>query len=85
LKDADDKDSSKGKNDGKWWLPTPKVPVDGLYDAARRIIKTMAIDCVNQVLKAEMAINAQTLSEMVIPESYIEALRKVCQKELGQN
>jgi hypothetical protein len=36
LKDADDKDSSKGKNDGKWWLPTPKVPVDGLYDACSK-------------------------------------------------
>jgi hypothetical protein len=38
---------------------------------------------VNQVLKAAMAINAQTLSEMAIPESYIEALPKVCQNELG--
>lgn len=33
-------------------------------------------DCVNQVLKAAMAINAQVLSEMEIPESYIESLPK---------
>lgn len=31
----------------------------------------------NQVLKAAMAINAQVLSEMEIPESYIESLPKV--------
>lgn len=34
-------------------------------------------DCVNQVLKAAMAINAQVLSEMEIPENYIESLPKV--------
>lgn len=80
-KDADDqnKDSSKSKNDDKWWLPTPKVPVDGLSEAARRFLQYQK-DCVNQVLKAAMAINAQTLSEMEIPESYIESLPKVCKK-----
>ena len=31
----------------------------------------------NQVLKAAMAINAQILSEMEIPEYYIESLPKV--------
>lgn len=31
----------------------------------------------NQVLKAAMAINAQILSEMEIPENYIESLPKV--------
>jgi hypothetical protein len=35
---------------------------------------------VNQVLKAAMAINAQVLSEMEIPESYIESLPKVINK-----
>jgi hypothetical protein len=32
--------------------------------------------CVNQVLKAAMAINAQVLVEMEIPEIYIESLPK---------
>ncbi|KAL9665652.1 hypothetical protein QQ045_021073 [Rhodiola kirilowii] len=33
-------------------------------------------DSANQVIKAAMAINAQVLSEMVIPENYIESLPK---------
>ncbi|KAI5382312.1 Rop guanine nucleotide exchange factor 11, variant 6 [Lathyrus oleraceus] len=81
-KDADDPDRSKGKNEDKWWLPTPKVPVDGLSDGARRFLQYQK-DCVNQVLKAAMAINAQTLSEMEIPESYIESLPKNGRASLG--
>ena len=77
-KDAENADRN---NDTKWWLPTPKVPVEGLSDAARRFVQYQK-DRVNQVLKAAMAINAQTLSEMEIPESYIESLPKVSQKEL---
>ncbi|CAJ1951147.1 unnamed protein product [Sphenostylis stenocarpa] len=79
-RDADDPDNRKGDN--KWWLPTPKVPPEGLSDAARRFVQYQK-DCVNQVLKAAMAINAQTLSEMEIPESYIESLPKASQKELN--
>ncbi|XP_057435926.1 rop guanine nucleotide exchange factor 12-like isoform X3 [Lotus japonicus] len=73
-KDAD-KDSSKRKNDDKWWLPTPKVLVEGLSDAVRRFLQYQK-DFMNQVLKAAMAINAQTLLEMEIPESYIDPLPK---------
>ncbi|ESW07669.1 hypothetical protein PHAVU_010G148900 [Phaseolus vulgaris] len=79
-KDADDPDNRK--NDNKWWLPTPKVPPEGLSDAARRFVQYQK-DCVNQVLKAAMAINAQTLSEMEIPESYIESLPKNGRSSLG--
>ncbi|XP_057443254.1 rop guanine nucleotide exchange factor 12-like [Lotus japonicus] len=79
-KDAD-KDSSKRKNDDKWSLPTPKVPTEGLSDAVRRFLHYQK-DFMNQVLKAAMAINAQTLLEMEIPESYIEPLPKVSKKEL---
>ena len=80
-KDSDDSDpDSKKKNDDKWWLPTPKVPADGLSDAARKFLHYQK-DCVNQVLKAAMAINAQILSEIEIPESYIDSLPKVRQKE----
>ncbi|KEH28792.1 RHO guanyl-nucleotide exchange factor [Medicago truncatula] len=81
-KDADDPDRSNGKNDDKWWLPTPKVPAEGLSEAARRFLQYQK-DCVNQVLKAAMAINAQTLSEMEIPESYIESLPKNGRASLG--
>ncbi|KAE9621373.1 putative PRONE domain-containing protein [Lupinus albus] len=71
-----------GKTDDKWWLPTPKVPVDGLSDVARKFLQYQK-DCVTQVLKAAMAINAQTLSEMEIPESYIESLPKNGRASLG--
>ncbi|KAH6757408.1 hypothetical protein C2S51_038839 [Perilla frutescens var. frutescens] len=40
-------------------------------------------DSVHQVLKAAMAINAQVLTEMQIPESYIEALPKNVRASLG--
>ena len=72
-------DSEKGKNkrkDEKWWLPAVKVPQDGLSEKS---IKNLQIqkECVTQVLKAAMSINAQVLSEMEIPENYIESLPKV--------
>ncbi|CAL0326003.1 unnamed protein product [Lupinus luteus] len=70
------------KNDDKWWLPTPKVPEDGLSDVARKFLQYQK-DCVTQVLKAAMAINAQTLSEMEIPESYIDSLPKNGRASLG--
>ncbi|KAL5160398.1 Rop guanine nucleotide exchange factor 12 [Glycine soja] len=79
-KDAENADRN---NDTKWWLPTPKVPVEGLSDAARRFVQYQK-DCVNQVLKAAMAINAQTLSEMEIPESYIESLPKNGRSRVSQ-
>lgn len=34
-------------------------------------------DSVNQIHKAAMAINAQVLSEMEVPENYMESLPKV--------
>ncbi|KAJ7122483.1 hypothetical protein O6H91_Y563400 [Diphasiastrum complanatum] len=46
-----------------WWLPTPKVPVNGLSDEARNRLQYQR-ECTNQILKAAMSINGQTLSEM---------------------
>lgn len=62
----------------KWWLPVVKVPPTGLSDGAIKWIQFQK-DNVNQVLKAAMAINAQVLSEMEIPDNYIESLPKVMQ------
>ncbi|CAL0308758.1 unnamed protein product [Lupinus luteus] len=76
-----DKDN---KNDGKWWLPMPKVSPDGLSDVARKFLQYQK-DCVTQVLKAAMALNAQTLGEMEIPESYIESLPKNGRASLGES
>ncbi|XP_010430050.1 PREDICTED: rop guanine nucleotide exchange factor 12-like [Camelina sativa] len=78
-KDSSDADK---RNDEKWWIPTVKVPPDGLSDAARRFLQYQK-DCVNQVLKAAMAINAQVLFEMEIPESYIDSLPKNGRASLG--
>ena len=60
----------------KWWIPTVTVPPNGLSEVIRKWIQVQK-DSVNQVLKAAMAINAQILSEMEIPEDYIESLPKV--------
>ncbi|KAG4961551.1 hypothetical protein AAZX31_13G338300 [Glycine max] len=85
-KNSDDSDqgSAKTKNDDKWWLPTPKVPAEGLSDMARKFLQYQK-DCVNQVLKAAMAINAQILTEMEIPESYIDSLPKNGRASLGDS
>lgn len=78
-KDADE--SEKGsKREDKWWLPTVKVPANGLSEVTKKWLQFQK-DSVNQVLKAAMAINAQVLSEMEIPENYIEALPKVLNTE----
>ncbi|KAL4309887.1 hypothetical protein GQ457_01G039420 [Hibiscus cannabinus] len=77
-------DSERKRKDDKWWLPTVKVPPDGLSEAARRNLQVQK-ECVTQVLKAAMAINAQLLSEMDIPESYIESLPKNGRASLGDS
>ncbi|CAA0837262.1 Rho guanine nucleotide exchange factor 8 [Striga hermonthica] len=83
----DDEDSKDGKNkrkDDKWWIPVPKVPPNGLSEATRKWLQYQK-DCVTQILKAAMAINAQVLAEMEIPENYIEALPKNGRSSLGDS
>ena len=70
------KQASNARSNDKWWLPPVKVPPGGLSDPARRMLYFQK-DSVTQVQKAAMAINAQVLSEMAIPESYIDSLPKV--------
>ncbi|KAK9142615.1 hypothetical protein Syun_012015 [Stephania yunnanensis] len=72
----DSEEAGKGRRTGeKWWLPVPKVPPNGLSEVSRKWIQFQK-ESVNQVLKAAMAINAQVLSEMQIPDSYLETLPK---------
>ncbi|KAJ9692359.1 hypothetical protein PVL29_011422 [Vitis rotundifolia] len=78
---GDAKDSSRGD---KWWLPSAKVPPNGLSEVTRKWLQFQK-DSVNQVLKAAMAINAQILSEMEIPENYIESLPKNGRASLGDS
>ncbi|XP_065868327.1 rop guanine nucleotide exchange factor 12 [Euphorbia lathyris] len=81
-KDAPDSEKGNTKRNDKWWLPTVKVPPNGLSEGSRKFLQYQK-DCVNQVLKAAMAINAQVLSEMEVPENYIESLPKNGRASLG--
>ncbi|KAF5726878.1 hypothetical protein HS088_TW22G00563 [Tripterygium wilfordii] len=83
-KDAPDSEKGSTKRNDKWWLPTVKVPPNGLSEMTRKFLQYQK-DCVNQVLKAAMAINAQVLSEMEIPENYIESLPKNGRASLGDS
>ncbi|CAA7031694.1 unnamed protein product [Microthlaspi erraticum] len=84
------RDSEEGKqarNDrtkDKWWLPPVKVPPNGLSESSRRLLLFQK-DSVAQVQKAAMAINAQVLSEMNIPDSYVESLPKNGRASLGDS
>ncbi|CAM0882602.1 unnamed protein product [Alopecurus aequalis] len=69
-------------SDEKWWIPVVKVPPNGLAPASRAWIQHQK-ELVNQVLKAAMAINANCLMEMAIPESYLESLPKNGRASLG--
>ncbi|XP_055830005.1 rop guanine nucleotide exchange factor 12-like [Solanum dulcamara] len=83
-KDDESQEGKDSRKDDKWWIPTPKVSSNGLSDSMRKWLRFQK-DSVNQVHKAAMAINAQVLSEMEIPESYIESLPKNGRASLGDS
>ncbi|KAK8524926.1 hypothetical protein V6N12_029777 [Hibiscus sabdariffa] len=84
-KDASNEEKGNARRlDDKWWLPTVKVPENGLSDAARKNLQSQK-ESVTQVLKLAMSINAQVLSEMEIPENYIESLPKNGRASLGES
>ncbi|CAM6026416.1 unnamed protein product [Sphagnum balticum] len=70
------------RQEEKWWLPTPKVPVNGLSEEARRKLQHQR-ESMNQILKAAMAINGQVLSEMEVPQVYLDSLPKSGKASLG--
>ncbi|KAJ4877028.1 Rho guanine nucleotide exchange factor 8 [Raphanus sativus] len=78
------KQASAARSNDKWWLPPVKVPPGGLSEPARKMLYFQK-DSVTQVQKAAMAINAQVLSEMAIPESYIDSLPKNGRSSLGDS
>ncbi|PPE00068.1 hypothetical protein GOBAR_DD02858 [Gossypium barbadense] len=59
----------------KWWLPVPRVPAGGLSDDSRKQLNHTR-ECTNQILKAAMAINSISLTEMEVPDSYLDTLPK---------
>ncbi|KAG2600874.1 rop guanine nucleotide exchange factor 9-like [Panicum virgatum] len=70
------------RSDEKWWIPIVKVPHAGLSKASRGWLLHQK-ELVNQVLKAAMAINANCLMEMNIPDTYIDTLPKNGRASLG--
>ncbi|CAN6991253.1 unnamed protein product [Brassica rapa subsp. trilocularis] len=74
--------SNSTTNDDKWWLPTVKVPPTGLSETSKTFLLSQK-ECVSQVLESAMAINAEVLSQMEIPESYIDSLPKKGRVSLG--
>ncbi|KAK4743144.1 hypothetical protein SAY87_001145 [Trapa incisa] len=70
------------RQEEKWWLPVPRVPAGGLSQNSRKQLNHTR-DCTSQILKAAMAINASALSEMEVPDSYLEALPKSGKVSLG--
>jgi len=78
------KDADGGEDDDscdKWWIPTVRVPPEGLSEASKKWLQHQK-ELVGQVLKAAMAINADVLTEMEIPEEYIESLPKVIHHDI---
>ncbi|XP_071734493.1 rop guanine nucleotide exchange factor 7-like [Rutidosis leptorrhynchoides] len=63
------------RQEEKWWLPVPRVPAGGLQEDTRKKLNHKR-ESANQILKASMSINNVTLSEMEVPESYLESLPK---------
>lgn len=59
----------------KWWLPFPKVPANGLSDEARMILQQCK-ECTQQIFKAAVAINCSILSDMEVPQVYLDSLPK---------
>ncbi|CAI9280238.1 unnamed protein product [Lactuca saligna] len=70
------------RQEEKWWLPYPKVPPNGLSEDSRKRLQQCR-DCTNQILKAALAINSNVLSEMEIPNAYVESLPKSGKACLG--
>ncbi|RRT37892.1 hypothetical protein B296_00046715 [Ensete ventricosum] len=63
------------RQEDKWWLPVPHVPLDGLHEHTRKQLQHKR-ECASQILKASIAINTDALTEMEVPESYLSSLPK---------
>ncbi|KAG8055882.1 hypothetical protein GUJ93_ZPchr0001g32292 [Zizania palustris] len=83
-KHADEVEEGDARQGDKWWIPTVRVPPEGLSDASKKWIQHQK-DLVGQVLKAAMAINADVLAEMEIPEEYMVSLPKNGRSSLGDS
>ncbi|XP_076934753.1 rop guanine nucleotide exchange factor 1-like [Bidens hawaiensis] len=76
-------DSPLVQYEEKWWLPFPKVPSNGLSDNTGRRLKQCR-ECSNQIFKAAASINSNVLSQMEVPDIYLETLPKSAKVCLGE-
>ncbi|XP_027149936.1 rop guanine nucleotide exchange factor 1-like isoform X2 [Coffea eugenioides] len=67
----------------KWWLPFPKVPQNGLCEETRKQLQQCR-ECTNQIYRAAVAINNRVLSEMEVPQVYLDSLPKSGKACLGE-
>ncbi|XP_066309956.1 rho guanine nucleotide exchange factor 8-like isoform X2 [Miscanthus floridulus] len=81
-RDSCSESENEERSDEKWWIPIVKVPPGGLSPTSRGWLLHQK-ELVNQVLKAAMAINANCLMEMSIPDTYIDTLPKNGRASLG--
>jgi hypothetical protein len=73
---ADGRGKSSGpRKSKKWWLPSPRVPEQGLSQLQRKRLVFQA-KLVHQILKAAKSINEQVLFHMPIPAAVMDALPK---------
>eukprot|EP00850_Spirogloea_muscicola_P007331 SM000037S13466 [mRNA] locus=s37:74563:79103:+ [translate_table: standard] len=68
----------------KWWLPTPVTPDSGLSKECREDLRKSR-EAAMQIWKAALAINAQVLNDMEVPESYLEELPKTVKGVMGEH
>ncbi|KAJ7543624.1 hypothetical protein O6H91_09G045600 [Diphasiastrum complanatum] len=86
VSNTDDRSYSRDslpRQEEKWWLPVIKVPAAGLSDESRKHLQHQR-ESLSQVLKAAMAINAQVLLEIEVPDAYWEAIPKNGKASLGE-
>ncbi|XP_047327593.1 rop guanine nucleotide exchange factor 5-like [Impatiens glandulifera] len=79
---APEADVTANKRKEKWWLPVPRVPSGGLTEETRKELVHKR-ESASQILKAAMSINTIALSEIDVPDSYLETLPKNGRSCLG--
>ncbi|KAI3730303.1 hypothetical protein L1987_61472 [Smallanthus sonchifolius] len=76
-------DSPLVQYEEKWWLPFPKVPSNGLSENTVRRLQQCR-ECSNQIFKAAASVNSNVLSQMEVPNIYLETLPKSAKVCLGE-
>lgn len=70
------------RKEEKWWLPVPCISPEGLSEKSKKHLRQKR-DFANQIHKAAMAINTDIISEMQVPEPYLDSLPKSGKASVG--